>query len=274
MLVTSAFMLLTLSTYSQNTNTESFTAPLDGVVEKKLITERRVLPYAPIREADVFWEKRVWRVIDTREKINLHFRYPQRMLFDILVDEIENGNLRAYHINDKDDFSEPMTEKDMDGVLYTRDTIPVYDPITLLPSNTVVEDKINSEDIFRFRIKEVWYFDENTSAMKVRILGIAPLREVYDEFNNFLYELPLFWVYYPHARKSFARERAFNIGNDNGPMNWMDIFEMRQFASYIYKESNIKDRRIQDYLSGVDLLMESKKINEQIFNFEHDLWEF
>ena len=43
-----------------------FEKPIDDVVEKKIINERRVIPYEPIREADILWEKRIWRVIDVR----------------------------------------------------------------------------------------------------------------------------------------------------------------------------------------------------------------
>jgi hypothetical protein len=49
---------------------------------------------------------------------------------------------------------------------------------------------------------------------------------------------------------------------------------MRFFASYIYKESNVRDRRLQDYLTGIDLLLEADKIKQEIFNFEHDLWSY
>jgi hypothetical protein len=41
---------------------------------------------------------------------------------------------------------------------------------------------------------------------------------------------------------------------------------MRYFASYIYKESNVYDRKIEEYLQGVDLLMESEKIKNEIFS--------
>ena len=50
--------------------------------------------------------------------------------------------------------------------------------------------------------------------------------------------------------------------------------EMRFFSSYIYKESNVHNRRLQDYVQGVDLLLEADKIKQTIFNFEHDLWEY
>ncbi|MEM6697892.1 MAG: gliding motility protein GldN, partial [Bacteroidota bacterium] len=125
-----------------------------------------------------------------------------------------------------------------------------------------------------YRIKEVWFFDSRTSTMKTRILGIAPIREVFREDGIMKYETPLFWVYYPHCRDLLAKEPVFNFGNDNTAMSWEDLFEMRYFSSYIYKESNVRDERIQDYLSGTDILVESNKVKQEILNFEQDLWSY
>jgi hypothetical protein len=41
---------------------------LDGIYQPEHTLERRVIPYAPLREADVMWLRRVWRRIDLREK--------------------------------------------------------------------------------------------------------------------------------------------------------------------------------------------------------------
>jgi gliding motility associated protien GldN len=262
------------SLIAQQQNTEKFVAPIDGIVEKTLAKERRVLPYQPIREADIFWEKRVWRVIDTREKMNQVFRYPKRMLFDIIVDNIQEGEIQAYGINDNDDFTQPLSKEEVEQYLFDVDTIIVFNPEDYTEEIEIVYNDINADNIKRFRVKEIWYFDENTSTMNVRITGIAPLQDVYDNMENFLYELPMFWVYFPQTRESLARELVFNPGNDNAPMSWLDVFEMRQFASHIYKESNVMDRQIQHYATGLDRMFESEKINSEIFNFEHDLWEF
>ena len=53
-----------------------------------------------------------------------------------------------------------------------------------------------------------------------------------------------------------------------------DLFIKRRFGSYITKESNVYDRRIEDYASGLNALLESERIKSEIVNMEHDLWEY
>ena len=248
-------------------------APVDDIVAKRTIFEKRVLPYDHIREADIFWEKRIWRVIDVREKMNLPFVYPERFFFSILMDAALEGDITVYSTED-DKFSIPLTSDEVASKGASIDTVITFDPETYEEQIQVVRNELNPEDIKRFRLKEIWFFDQESSTMQVRILGIAPLYDVTDDNGNFLYENPMFWVYYPDAREVLARERVFNAGNDAAPLSWEDIMEMRYFSSYIYKESNVYDRRLMEYLSGTDLLMEAEKIKQEIFNFEQDLWSY
>lgn len=275
-----ALMLLAAPVFAQfpgNIMTESGqtdrTKPLDDVVEKRTIIEKRVLPYDNLREADIFWEKRIWRVVDVREKMNHPFSYPERPLFTILMDAAKSGEITVYSTED-DKFTTPLSQEEVTSIGASIDTVTILDPETYEETTQIVRNEINPEDVKRFRIKEIWFFDRETSIMQVRILGIAPLYDERDDAGNFKYEKALFWVYYPDARQVLAREKAFVYGNDSAPMTWEDLMEMRYFSSYIFKESNVYDRRLQDYLSGVDLLMEGDKIKNEIFNFEHDLWSY
>lgn len=247
--------------------------PLDDIVEKRIIDERMVLPYQPIREADVFWEKRVWRVIDIREKMNLPFAYPEMPFFSILMDAAVNGDITVYSTED-DKFSASLPADEVATMGATADTVITFDPETYEEQIQVVRNELNPEDVNRFRIKEVWFFDEQTSTLQARILGIAPMIDVKDENGNFRYEKPMFWAYYPECREILARHKVFNQGNDAAPMTWEDTFEMRFFSSYIMKASNVHDYRLQDTYSGVDLLLEADKIKQEIFNWEHDLWSY
>jgi len=247
--------------------------PLDDIVEKRIIDERMVLPYQPLREADIFWEKRIWRVIDIREKMNLPFAYPEMPFFSILMDAAVNGDITVYSTED-DKFSAALPADEVATMGATADTVITFDPETYEEQIQVVRNELNPEDVNRFRVKEVWFFDEQTSTMQVRVLGIAPMIDVKDENGNFRYEKPMFWVYYPESREILARHKVFNSMNDAAPMTWEDLFEMRFFSSYIMKASNVHDFRLQDTYSGVDRLLEADKIKQEIFNFEHDLWSY
>jgi len=250
---------------------------IDDVVKKEIMGERRVLPYQPIRESDVFWEKRIWRVIDVREKMNLPFAYPEQPFFKILSDAATKGDLPVYSVDeDGAKFKKRLSTEDVLSMLSKSDTVITFDPETYEEKITIVNNDINWEDVKRFRIKEVWFFDKETSTMQVRILGIAPMIDVRDNEGNFRFEKPMFWVYYPHARELFARHRVYTMGgNMNATISWDDYFEMRYFASYVYKESNVYDRKLEDYIPpSVDLQMESERIKAEIFNWEHDLWQY
>lgn len=248
--------------------------PVDDIVEKRTTFEARLLPYDPIREADIFWEKRVWRVIDVREKMNLPFSYPPRPFFTILMDAAKSGEITVYDIED-DKFTKPLAPEEVASKGASVDTVTVFDPETYEEKIKIVSNEINAEDVKRFRVKEVWFFDKESSSLQVRILGIAPLLDVKDDNGNFLYEQLMFWVYYPDARQALAKEKAFNVaGNDASPLSWENLLEMRFFSSFITKESNVFDRRLQEYLTGVDMLLEGEKIKQSIFNFEQDLWSY
>jgi gliding motility associated protien GldN len=259
---------------SEYTEDSEYTPKLDDVTEKSIMSERQVLAYQPLREADIMWERTVWRILDAREKMNLPFAYPEEPFAGILLDGAKSGNFTIF-AGDDEKFTKPMDTTSLNSIIFKRDTVTVIDPETYEEITKVVDNSINLEDIKRFRIKEKWFFDKNTSTMNVRILGIAPMIDIKDNEGNFRYELPMFWIYYPECRELFARHQVFNMGgNIASTISWEDLLEMRYFSSYIYKESNVYDRRLQEYLTGVDLLLESDKIKNELFNYEHDLWSY
>lgn len=50
--------------------------PTELPTEKVTHPSRRVMPYLPLRQADLMWHRRIWRVIDLREKMNQFMYYP------------------------------------------------------------------------------------------------------------------------------------------------------------------------------------------------------
>jgi gliding motility associated protien GldN len=248
--------------------------PLDDFVHRPAITERQTLAWQPVREADILWEKRLWRVVDVREKINFAFTYPNAPFVDLLVKGVESEQMTVYSAED-DRFTKPLALADVQEMVSKTDTITRVNLTTYEEEIIIVHNNINAESIKRFRLKEAWFFDAKTATLRVRLLGIAPLMEVLDGEGNFLYERPLFWVHYPSARPYLARQKCHADGDNVALVyTWEDVFETRRFSSYIYKESETRDRRLQDYLAGHDLLMEGQKIEDELFNREHDLWSW
>ncbi len=255
--------------------------PRDGVYDKIHSKNRKPISYTHLREADAAWVKRIWRVIDMREKINHPFYYPEvphegwRNFVTILFDGLKEGTLTAYEISHTDEFLVPIQYQNIMDLLSRCDTItmqrltPPYDYY-----DTVICQEFNPLDVKQIRLKEDWFFDKQRSVMDVRIIGLCPVMDDYDEDGNYKGPKPLFWIYFPEARPLFAKTEVFNRFNDAERRTYEDIFWKRMFGSYIIKESNVYDRRISQYQKGLDALLEAEKIKQELFEFEHEMWEF
>jgi gliding motility associated protien GldN len=247
--------------------------PLDGITPRTIIKERKTLAYDFIHEKDVMWEKRIWRVINIDEKRNHIFRNEKMPFINILLRAARSGEITVYGTGN-DEFKNPMSKKEACSLGVSYDTVEVYDPVDFTVKLVPVVNEFDPASVKKFRIKEVFFFDEETSTMGVRILGIAPIVKRLDDLGNVLFEGPMFWAYYPELRDVLSREVAFNEANDASNLSWEDVFESRMFSSYVTKESNVHDRRIQDYLAGTNALIEGQNIEKTIQNFEGDLWEY
>ena len=250
--------------------------PLDGAYVKTTTKEKEVVPYDYVREADVFWAKRLWRIIDVREKMNLAFKYPQQPLAQIIHTAAKNGELTVYDpsVVDADQFKTVLTVDDVKKLGTKVDTVMQVNPVTLEEEQVIQKNDLTWDKIVKYRIKEDWFFDEKNSVMIARIIGVAPIMEDYDATGNYRGDMTMYWVYYPDLRPILAKYEVFNPKNDAVRLSWEDLFEARMFQSYIYKESNVYDRNIQEYATGMDALLESDRVKNDVFIFEHDLWNY
>ena len=270
---------LTVS-YAQTEGAE--TAPLDeleekldGAYEKVTLKEREIIAYDHLREADIKWKKRLWRVIDFQEKLNLPFAHPKMGLVNILHEAAKKGEIEVYQSSEAGEvFKEPMNVQDVAQIGASIDTVSRVNFETGLEERVVTTNTFNPETVKKLRIKEDWLFDIETSTMVVRILGLSFMREKYNEAGEYVADIPMYWIYYPDVRKILATNQVYNIKNDANTTSWEDIFEMRYFNSYIMKESNVQDRRIESYATNLDLLYESDRIHNEIRDKESDFWEY
>lgn len=243
---------------------------------------KKPFEYPYVREADIIWSCRIWRVIDFKEKINQVFYYPivpdqgRKNLTTILDEALTEGRIRAF---EDDMFSteitnwteykakfgttrtETLVEYDMDGMEMTRDT-NIFVPA-------------NFESAEKLRIKEEWFLDKNRTVEDVRIIGFS-LVASYEKSEGDVQTLALGWIRYndPEVRLLLANSEVYNPQNDRARRSYDDIFQKRIFDSYIIRETNTFNRSINDYVQGADALAESERIKEYLFNMEEDMWEY
>ncbi len=257
---------------------------LDGAYIKEHTRTKRVVPYTYIREADVMWARRVWRTIDLREKLNHPLYYPtepindRKSLFDVIRQGLMvDGSITAYDpgpLLTDDEFRKPLLKAQLEDI-FTRLDTQYTESLTTGDMEMVVQRiELESRDVKMYRLKEDWIFDKQRSTMDIRIIGLAPMKEVRGDDGEVRGYAPLFWLYYPECRYVFANWDAFNRSNDSERRSFEDIFWKRQFSSYITKWSNVYDRQISDYKTGLDALLEGEEIKQALFEFEHDLWNF
>jgi len=255
---------------------------VDGVYTKHITAKRKPLPFQYIREADVMWSKVIWRRVDLTEKRNLSLYFPttdmedRKSLIQLMMWGIKNKSLTPFAT---DEFISQYTLNEIDerfgaGI----DTTYDIDPETGETIPIITKKPADIREVKELMIKERWIFDKQRSVMECRIIGLCPIRVYYRDDDLDQEEArykQLFWVFFPEARNIFASQAIYNPDNQSQEISFDDYFVKRMFDGYVFKESNVYDNRlIQQYKTGLDVLLESEKVKDEIFTFEHELWEF
>lgn len=263
------FFALCLSLNTKVSAQETETEYVDGLYDATSNGVKTPMPLPAIREADVMWEKTIWRAIDFRQKMNLGFYYPQiahnnlKNLYTILTDALSENAIVAYKADDDN--------------LRTGELKTTTDYEEIMGDLEKDEYKFDPSEIERCYVKEKWYFDRQRSQLLVRIIAIAPVRIVRDADTGEQLRNPqiLYWIPYDNDTRSVLVQAQFNNRNNSANrLSYDDVFLKRMFDSYIYREDNIYDRAIADYADGKDALLESERIKQEIINFEQFLWEY
>lgn len=262
----------------------------DDAVERNLFKDKVPLEYQHLREDDAVYREKIWREIDIREKMNLPFRYSanadngnQRfisILFKAIQAGPDSGGVAAFSAVD-DRFTTPMTIGEVGKMVSGGSvSVPIIDSLGQVTGTKDVQAEVNLDSFYRFQIKEEVIFDKQSSRLFWRILGIAPIKNVITSQGIDLGPTPLFWVYYPDMRGTFAKYEVYNGKNMGARMTWEELFESRFFYGRIIKSTldNPYDKTFSEYPGLKDnklfQLYEGEKVKEKVFNYEQNLWSY
>lgn len=257
--------------------------------------------YPPIRQADVMYYYTVWRTIDLREKINHPLYFPTetkgtwRSLAQVIFDAMDVQNPEKTEgvlpIYSDEMCTLPFSRDELRGNLSEVSQIPEIDLETgeeIGMKEMVVE--YEPKQVISYNVKEIWYFDKQASRFYVQILEIEPIIEherqstsSYDDegsgeedVRGVMMKKRVGYIYYNELRPFLAKQEVYNVKNNAQRISFDDLLTWkRDFTSYIYKEANVYDRDIADYIANSrDQRLESEKITDKLRSFESDLWEF
>lgn len=285
------FVILALAMYAQKLEVDKKSLVQDGITKFEILKDKEPIPYPPLRESDIFWSRRVWRVIDLRERLNYPLYYPtevvqaRKSFVQALVAAIQAGAIKAYD-TDSDEFITELSPEALRSRFEATDRTVVRQKLDGSGDTTIViRGEFNWGEVKELYVKEDWFFDKHHSQMYVRVIGICPVRvyakeiQTADEDEEIASETlkkQLFWIYYPEARKTLANTPCFVGESEVTQLSFDDLFQKRRFSSYIKAISNNQNnRQIHSYTrNGMEAMLESERLKQEIFNFESDLWEY
>lgn len=267
--------LLTMSCVQAQTSKAFF----DSVIKNEDNMEKAPIALPHVELEDIMWCKTIWRELVLREKINLPLYYPttpmdgRMSLIDVLMSGIEKSFKTAY---EEDELTTPLTIDEIKQKFgASTDTLWKRDPDTGEMVATPVVNEIHTDEVKRLQVKELWFVNKRTSRLEVRIIALCPIREYTKDDADGILKRELFWVDYGEFRDLFAKQSVYNFQNDALRLSLDDVFLKRYFSSRIIKETNPYDNRsIQSYSTGMDAVLESDRIKNEIFDYEQDLWEY
>lgn len=259
-------------------------------------TENVPLAYGFIEDKDILWSKVVWETIDLKERLNQPYSKKgdeivqnSKSLFEVLMDGMKSGRIKEVYATD--DFQKRL---DYNQIVSKLEFVEVDQAFlddlkangeTPGEGEGVLRHQLHNDDVRMIQVKGLWYIDRRLGELKYRLLGIALLSKDIQAQTSQAREagidssemFPLFWIWYPDARKELANYTIFNPKNSSSAITYDEVLNARRFSSIIYKaQTTVGVKGINEYIpeDAKAQLDEHNRIRNSIIQQESDMWSY
>lgn len=228
------------------------------------------------------WIREVYRELDLTKGKNAALYYPVQPIggkmnfYTMIFKLMANGDIVGYEWNDGQDLFVDKLKIDFADVL---DKLSI--PYQREGNSLVFDDfSIPSNEVLGYYIKEIWYFDQTTSKMGVKIAAICPIwyrQEYLDDVDAAVATAirePQFWIPYESIRPYAARMPILASDLNNVMSKTVDdYFRTRLYEGDIYKTTNMENKFLQQIFTTPESLKHAQdSIENQLKRFDQNLW--
>lgn len=219
---------------------------------------------------DAIWSRIIYRHLDLTKPANSPLWYPtvptegRINLFSMLFRLLEADQINAYEYIDG---IELFTDEQLINFKELLDRFDIFYEIS--NGSIIIHDSdIPSQEVKGYYIKEAYYFDRATSALRVEPIAICPIIERYDVIDA-LTRYPLFWVPYSEIAE-YASYMPIIFSDINSAVRGTvdDLFRMQRYSGEIYKVANPANLTIAQYCnSPEEIKAEQQRIEQELADF-------
>lgn len=145
-------------------------------------------------------------------------------LAQMIVEAAKAGTISVFGENDRS-LTNKLTTAQVTEIFTSKpDTVSLVDPTTGTEVIKVVTHDFDYESIRNYRVLESWEFDPAAGNTEIKIVAVAPLKEIVRDDGIVKESRPVFWIRYADMRKILDHYEQIHPDNTLASHLWYDYF--------------------------------------------------
>lgn len=236
----------------------------------------------PKSEAELAWEKVVYRMLDLTNVKNATLYYPeeptadQESLFRIIMRLLANDQIPAYeYLDGREVFTDQYRVKVKDildrfHVIYTQ----AKGSTEKSPKYAIDDSDVPANEVLSYYIIEKWQIDNRNNRMETTIEAICPVLHRSGDFGGEAVRYPMFWIKFDNLRPYLTQQYIF-VDDDNNLAKYTydDFFQLTMYEGDIYKTRNLRNLSLMQQFPDPDELKQAQdSIQHRLLTYTDKMW--